>query len=397
MKKRSLFGQMFGKNKENSNDKVGYSSFELLNSSNTSFTPWNGRIFDNDIVRSCIRPTATYLGKLKFKHVRDTTDGLKVNNSGNINALLQFPNRYMTMKKLLEKMAIQLELEGNAYAFIRRENNIPVEIFPIPYNRTELVEYKDELYMKFIFSTGKHITIAYEDVIHLRKDFSDNDFYGTDPRLPLQNIMNVIDTTDKGVVQAIKTSAIIKWLLKFKTVLNEKDKEKAIQKFADNYLDVENKENKNVAAIDPRYDVEQVKDNNYVPNDKQMGGYTERLYNFFGVNEKIVNNSFSENEWTAFYEGKIEPIAEEFTNQLTRILFSKHERECGNRIAFEPTSLQFASMQTKLSLVQMVDRGAMTPNEWREVMNLSPIENGDKPLRRLDTAVVENEEIKDIK
>ena len=30
----------------------------------------------------------------------------------------------------------------------------------------------------------------------------------------------------------------------------------------------------------------------------------------------------------------------------------------------------------------------MTPNEWRETMNLAPIEGGDQPIRRLDTQVV---------
>ena len=181
-------------------------------------------------------------------------------------------------------------------------------------------------------------------------------------------------------------------MLKFKTALNPKDKEKEINKFAESYLDVDNQDNKNVAATDPRYDAEQVKDNNFIPNEKQMESYTKRLYSYFGVNEKIVNNSYSEDEWNAFYESKIEPIAREFTEQLTKILFTKHELECGNEIVFEPSSLQFASMSTKLSLVQMVDRNSMTPNEWRKVMNLGPIENGDKPLRRLDTAVVNTED-----
>jgi len=45
-------------------------------------------------------------------------------------------------------------------------------------------------------------------------------------------------------------------------------------------------------------------------------------------------------------------------------------------------------MKTKLGLVAMVDRGALTPNEWRRIMNLAPTEGGDKPIRRLDTIPV---------
>lgn len=392
MKVRSLFAAMFG-NKPSKEVDNTYTRFELLSSNSNSISPWNGRIYDNDIVRSCLRPISTNLGKLNFKYVRNTSDGLKIIKNGQIYYLLKYPNSYMTMQKLLEKLVNQYEIEGNAYAYVKRDDcNNPIAIFPIPARRTELKEYDGELYMKFTFSIGKHKTVPYCDVIHLRKDFNENDIFGTDSGLALQNIMKVLDTTDKGVIQAIKNSAIIKWMLKFKTALNPKDKEKEIKKFAESYLDVDNQDNKNVASTDPRYDAEQVKDNNFVPNEKQMESYTKRLYSYFGVNEKIVNNSYSEDEWNAFYESKIEPIAREFTEQLTKILFTKHELECGNEIVFEPSSLQFASMSTKLSLVQMVDRNSMTPNEWRKVMNLGPIENGDKPLRRLDTAVVNTED-----
>ncbi len=396
MKKRSLFSQMFGKKEDNiQNNASGYVNFELLNSSTSAFSPWHGRIYDNDIVRSCIRPIATNLGKLNFKHIRNGKDGLQVMEGGTIYYLLKYPNKYMTMQKLIEKLSVQYELEGNAYAYVKKDiYDKPEEIFPIPCKRTELLEYDDELYTRFTFSSGKKITVPYSDVIHLRKDFNENDFYGTDSTQALKNIMNVLDTTDKGVIQAIKTSAIVKWILKFKTVLSPTDRKKQIDNFATSYLSVDNAENKNVAATDPRYDAEQVKDNNFVPNEKQMDSYKQRLYSYFGVNEKIVNNSYNENDWNAFYESKIEPIAREFTDQLTKILFSKHERECGNEIVYEPSSLQFSSMTTKLALVSMVDRGAMLPNEWRKILNLGPIEGGDKPIRRLDTAVVKTEEIK---
>ncbi|HDR5258607.1 TPA: phage portal protein, partial [Bacillus anthracis] len=68
----------------------------------------------------------------------------------------------------------------------------------------------------------------------------------------------------------------------------------------------------------------------------------------------------------------------------------RRERGFGNKIIFEAASLQYASMSTKMNLVQMVDRGAMTPNEWRSILSLGPIEGGDKPIRRLDTALVKD-------
>ena len=119
-----------------------------------------------------------------------------------------------------------------------------------------------------------------------------------------------------------------------------------------------------------------------------MDKTTTRIYNLFGTNEKIIQGKYTEDEWNAYYESKVEPIAIQLANEYTRKIFSRRERAFGNGIVAESSMLQYASMRTKLNLLQMVDRGAMTPNEWRTVMNLGPIEGGDKAIRRLDTAVI---------
>ena len=162
-------------------------------------------------------------------------------------------------------------------------------------------------------------------------------------------------------------------------------KQMEVENFIKSYLDIEKAETGGVATTDPRYDIEQVKENSYVPNEGVINSYEKRLKNYFGVSDKIIQNSFSEDEWNAFYEAEIEPIATELGDQLTYKLFTKHEIECGNEIVFEASSLACASMNTKLNLKEMVDRKSMTPNEWRKVMNLGSVDGGDVLLRRLDT------------
>lgn len=389
--KRSLFKKMFGTDESKQDVQT---KFKLLNSYDSSFFIWDGVVYNNDIVRSCIRPKANAVGKLNPVHIRTDKDG-EMTRSPNpsIKYLLRFPNEYMTMQKMLEKMMNQRELTSNAFAFIQRnEMGDPIAIFPVPTTMVELYEHNDELYMKFMFRSGKYMTVHYDDVIHLRKDFNDNDFFGDSGSNALGNIMKVIDTTDKGVVRAIKNSASIKWLMKFKSVLRPEDKKLQIEEFAKNYLDIENAEGNNIASTDNRYDVEQVKDNSYVPNDKTMELYTKRLQAYFGVNDAIIQNNFKEDEWNAFYEAEIESVAKELADQFTRKLFSKHQIECGNEIVFEASSLQYASMTTKLGLQSMVDRGAMSPNEWRKIMNLETTATGNEMIRRLDTAIVEGSE-----
>ena len=117
---------------------------------------------------------------------------------------------------------------------------------------------------------------------------------------------------------------------------------------------------------------------------KQLPGYTTSSIPM----KKIVQSKFNEDDWTAYFEAVVEPLSIQMSSEFSRKLFSRKERGFGNRIIFEASNLQYAAMSTKLSLMQMVDRGAMTPNEWRKVLNLAPIEGGDKPIRRLDTAPV---------
>lgn len=390
-RQRSLFKKIFGKDETPS--KTGYTQFKLLSSTTSTFSSFDGNIYNNDIVRSCIRPKTNAVGKLHPIHIRTDvkTGERKYSPNPSIKMLLRFPNQYMSMQKLLEKMMNQRELTNNAYAFIKKDAlGNPLNIFPIPTTKVELLEKNEEVFAQFTFRNGKKMTVPYCDVIHLRKDFNDNDFYGNDCSSVLNNVMGVIDTTDKGIIKSIKNSNIIKWLMKFKTVLRPEDKEMTVKEFTDNYLDIEKAGAGNVATTDPRYDLEQVKEDNYVPNGDVIAKYETRLKNYFGVSDEIIKNSYNEDQWNAFYESEIEPVATELSDQLTFKLFTKHELECGNEIIFEASSLEFASMKTKLDLKEMVDRGAMNVNEWRKVMNLASTENGDEFIRRLDTAPIDN-------
>jgi hypothetical protein len=199
--------------------------------------------------------------------------------------------------------------------------------------------------------------------------------------------MEIVTTTDQGIVKAIKNSSIIRWLLKFTASMRPEDLKKQAADFAANFLSVENS-GTGVAATDAKADAQQIKPEDYVPNAAQMDRTTQRIYSLFNTNQKIVQSDYDENIWNAYFEAEIEPQVIELSNEYTRKLFTRRERGFGNRIIFEAANLATASMQTKLNLSRMVDRGALTPNEWREVFNLAPVDGGDEPIRRLDTAVV---------
>lgn len=361
----------------------------LVTERGNGFYSWNGKLYQSDIVRSCIRPFYKAVGKLLAKQIREGTE-LKVNPDAYVKRLLEEPNPYMTGQILQEKLAIQFKLNNNAFALIVRDAfGYAMEMYPIPAIGAEAI-YDDEykLYLKFTLKNGKNAIFPYEDVIHLRQDFYSNDIFGDGNTQVMENMMEVVGTIDQGIIKAIRNSAVIRWLLKYKQTLRPEDIKKYTQEFVKNYLSLDNDDSIGAAATDAKADIEQVKPTDFVPNAVQMDKAVQRIYNYFNTNEKIIQSKFTEDEWNAYFEAEIEPFSKQSSGEYSRKIFSRRERGHGNKIIFEANSLQYASMATKLKLSDMVDRAAMTPNEWRLVLNMGPIEGGDKAIRRLDTAVV---------
>lgn len=363
--------------------------FQIVSDNGNGFFMWDGNLYQSDVIRACIRPKVKALGKLVAKHIRETVDGLKVNPDVYIRLLLEEPNPYMTGQMMVEKMANQLALNHNAFAYIHRDDNgYATEIYPIPCYSVEVIyDAQGIIWLKFTMKNGKTVTWPYSDIIHIREDFNNNELFGTRPDEALKSLMEIVTTTDQGIVKAIRNSSVVKWLLKFKQVLRPEDMKKATQDFIKDYLNIDS-EVGGAAASDAKYDAVQVDPKDYVPNSSQMKETLTRIYNFFHTNEKIIQAKYTEDEWISYFEAEIEPVAIQLSNEFTRKIFSRRERGFGNKIIFEASNLQYASLGTKLQLVQMVDRGALTPNEWRATLNLAPIEGGDTPVRRLDTAVI---------
>lgn len=359
-------------------------------STTNGFYAWQGDLYRSDIIRACLRPFYKSVGKLVAKQVRENGKGeLMINPDAYVRILLEEPNPYMTGQMLQERLAIQFKLNNNAFAFILRdEGGYAKEIYPLNASGVQAKYDKDGvLFLEFTMRNGQVLTFYYSDVIHLRQDFGENDVFGSSNAEMLKPLMEVINTTDQGMVASIKNSASIRWLLKFKTPLSDADRKKQAENFSSAFL-ASSENATGVAAVDSKADAEQIHPDDKLPNAAQMDRAMARIYNIFGTNEAIVQSKYNEDQWNAYYESEIEPFATQFSHELTRKIFSRRERAHGNRIVFEAASLQYASMNTKLQLVKMVDRGSMTPNEWRRVLNLGPIEDGDTPIRRLDTAKV---------
>ncbi|HQE10836.1 MAG TPA: phage portal protein [Bacillota bacterium] len=354
------------------------------------YRAWDGSLYQSDIVRSAIRPKSKAIGKLTAMHIRETAGELKVNPEPYMRMLLEEPNPYSGGQMFRERLATLVQLNNNAFAqIIRDQDGLPAQMYIIPAVTAEATVTDDgQLWMRFRLSNGKALELPYSDVIHIRDDYADHDVFGMPKAEALRALLEVINATDQSIVQAVKRSAFIRWLLKFRQQLRADDIKKFVEDFSRDYLSLENETG--ILPQDGRFEVEPLRDGGqqFVPPSPLQQRAVERIYSFFRVNEAIVQAKYDENQWLAYYEAEIAPLAQQMSEEFTRKLFSRRERGFGNRIVFDATALTFASMRTKLGLVQMVDRGALTPNEWRRILNLPPIEGGDQPIRRLDTDVV---------
>ena len=354
-----------------------YSQFQELGTFKSYFGSFGNDIYASDDVRACIRALSENTSKA---NPRCTVK--------NIEYLLSLrPNKFMNGKDYLEKLRNILEVKNTAFAFIDRDDkgNV-VAIYPVPYQTFEAVEYKTRLFIQFQFAgtAAQQLVIPWEDLVVLRKDYLNSDIAGEN-NLPLLGTLDVIGTMDKGLQNAVKSTANLRGILKStKAMLSPEALKAQKDNFVKDYMNMENEGG--IASLDGTQEFKEINLKPTTATAEEMSDFRERVYRYFGVNEKIIKANYTESEYDAFYESRIEPFLVALSLELTYKIFTERERAFGNRIWYESNRLQFASAKTKISMVQLVDRGLMTPNEYRELFNMAPYEGGDEFVLRLDTA-----------
>lgn len=377
--RRSLFQIIFGGRKPQRE----VTQLRVLSGYTPTFTPWSGRPYEADVVRAAVDAIARNAAKLKAKHIR-RVNGQVVPVDGQIERLLAVrPNTNMNAYDFLYRLITTWAIENNAFAYPAWEGSSLTSIWPINCVQAEFVEDASRtIYVRFRFADGGVVVLPYNEVLHLRRHYYSNDLLG-EPNRPINATLEAIHITNEGLAQAVKTSASLRGILKFQGLLKESDIEANRQRFVEQYMTMQNAGG--VAALDGKAEYQELKSELVVVNAAQMKELRDAVFRYFGVSESIIKGDYTEDQWNAFYESTIEPLAVQMSLEFTSKLFSDRERSFGNAIIFEANRLQYASVRTKLALRAMVDRGALTPNEWREAFNLAPVEGGDQPIRRLDT------------
>jgi HK97 family phage portal protein len=358
--------------------------YKTLNDYVPFFSAFDGNLYDSDTVRTCIDAIARHAGKLKAKHIR-RANGEIIKTNSNIEWMLQVrPNEYMNGYDFIYKVVSQLYSNNNAFIYIQRDpvGNV-TGFYPINFSTVELLEYQGEMYCRFLFKVGFRMTVPYSDLIHIRRHFNREDIFGEDGRKPFKPTLDLINTVNQGISNAIKSSARIRGFLKFNQTLRPEDIKEQRDKFVTDYLGINN--DGGIAAIDAKGDFTPAEMKMQMADDKQMTLIRENAYRYFGINDKIIQGNYTEDEFQAFYSSVLEPIAIQLSLEFTAKSFSNRELGFGNEIVFSATRLTFASNNTKVNMARYILQfGILTINEMREIFELEPVEDGDVRLQTLN-------------
>ena len=304
---------------------------------------------------------------------------------------MQFqPNPHMTAYAFYYRVAAQYLVNNNAYIFpvIDRLTGTITAFYPIDALTVGLLEHQGEMYYSFSFAAGQKYIAHHSNVIHLRRHYNDNDIFGS-ANAPIAPVLQTADTFNQSMIEHAKLVSVVRGVLEVGSLVKDESINAARDKFVTENLSAD----KNGAGVVVTSDKMK-----YTPIDQkttpvpagQLGYVQQEFYDYFGVNEKIIQSKASPEEWTAFYEGMIEPFFIQLAQALTNCCFTERERGHGNEISLESNRLQFANVNGKTHVAKfLADVGAASVDEIREIFNMAPL-GGEDGARRTQTLNVVN-------
>ena len=352
-----------------------------------------GGLRENEIVGAIANAVASNVAKLTPQVIRKTAAGTTIKND-KLSRLLEIrPNAENSTYDFLYKMASDLIYTSNAFAvvFFNDDCSEITSIQPITVTSHRIFEVDGVLYFKFIWEYDKKsYTVPYQFVIHIKGRYNRKRFLGTPPDAELQNSTELLNVTYSGIKNVIRNSASLRGYLKYNNFIDEKELRQKVSEFQSAYMSSDNEGG--IAGLDNTIDFHEITQKPPAIPITQVNFFRENIYRYYGVNEKILNSTYTEAEWNSFYEGVIEPIAIQLSLEFTYKLFTEGERSFGNKIVFTTNRLQYATLQTRNAVAKdLYDRGILTINEYREFMYLPQTEDGDVRMISLNYVKVDEQ------
>lgn len=384
-----LFDMIFRPNKANESIKAlkdASGQFETLTAYKPVYTTWGGRIYESEIVRAAIDARARHISKLKIETFGSANPSLQAK-------LKQGMNQFQTNSQFLYRVSTILDIHNTAFIVpIFDERMIITGYYPILPNRCEIIEYKGEPWLRYQFRNNQIAAVEFRKCAILTKFQYDKDFFG-DTNAALRDTMQVIHIQNQGIEEAVKNTSTFRFMAQLSNFAKPADVAEERKRFTKENLASDSEAGGFLLFPNTYKDIKQIDVKPYTVDEPQMKLIRDNVFNYFGVNEDVLQNKAFGDSWSAFYEGAVEPFAIQFSEAMTKAIFSERERAQGSYLMATANRLQYLSNADKLAVsAQMADRGLMTVNEIRDIWNLPPVENGDRATIRGEYYFVDDQE-----
>lgn len=368
-----LFEKIF-KPKNEEVARQAHEYFKTLTAYHPHFTTWNGSIYESELVRSAIDARARSISKLKVEIVGSAQPALQAK-------LRLRPNAWMTWAQFMYRSSTILDMENTLIIVPVFDRYMDVTgYYPILPKRCEVVEYNGEPWLRYEFIDGKKASLPYAQCAVLTKFQYKSDFFG-ESNDALAPTMKLIHVENQGIEEAVKNGATFRFVAKMNNFSLAEDLRKEQQRWTENNL---RDEDSGILLFPNTYtDIKQIDSKPYTISESEQNSIKNSVFNYFAVNEDVLQSKAFGDSWSAFYESVIEQFAIQFSEAMTNAIFTDRERASGSYVMATANRLQYMSTADKLNIsAQMADRGIFSLNEVREIFNLPEIDGGDVRIIR---------------
>ena len=366
-------------------------TFKMLNGYEPRFTTWGGNIYESELIRSAINARAVHISKLKFESRGAARPALQ-------NKLQKAPNQFQTWSQFLYRLSTVLDVHNTAFIIpIYDKYGEPSGIFcPLPAN-VEIIQYGNTPYLRYEFRWGEKAAIELEYCGIMTKFQYKNDLLG-ESNHALFPTMDLIHIQNEGIQEAVKSSATYRFYAQVNNFSKADDLAKERKRFSEENFSKEAEGGGLLLFPNTYTNINQVKSEPYTIAADEMTLIEKNVYQYFMVNEDVLQSKAFGDSWSAFYESVVESFAIQFSEVVTKMLFTLREQSQGNEVMLTANRLQYMTNKDKLNVSsQLIDRGILSINDVREIWNLPPVDGGDVRVIRgeyysADEKVMEQDE-----
>ena len=240
---------------------------------------------------------------------------------------------------------------------------------------THISFYEIWLFVNFWFWNGEQTTIAYDDCIHIRYNFSVNEYMGGNmlgqpDHEALLGTLQLNDDLLKGVAKAMNASYAVSGIVKYNTLLDDGKTEAALKELEQKLQNSQS----GFLPLDLKAEFTPLERKSAIVDENTLKFIDEKILRNWGVPLAILTGDYTTEQYNAFYQKTLEPLAKAISQAFTKKMFTSRERAFGNRIELYPKDLIFLSVQQTLEMISMLSpTGGLFENEKRVALGLRPL------------------------